>query len=258
MTRTKSHRGIKIALGIFGALIVLFFILEIGLRMFIAQQIKSDFLDNAPDSVTVEREPTVRFGAMPVLFGLASGKIHHINLDLPSTLTPDSSYIAGTPAATIDATGLALDEDNPHADRVVVNTMLPQAVVRDMLRRELGDSLEESSDGSFVDLNSMLTVSKVQANPESGTFTITFSNGAFAVELRPHIQDGQPVFEAVSTQLLGRTLPDFFSDAVSVALERGLNDQVVGQMKVERFDVVDGGFAVTIIGENVLLNDLQV
>jgi len=140
----------------------------------------------------------------------------------------------------------------------VVNTMLPQAVVRDMLRRELGDSLEESSDGSFVDLNSMLTVSKVQANPESGTFTITFSNGAFAVELRPHIQDGQPVFEAVSTQLLGRTLPDFFSDAVSVALERGLNDQVVGQMKVERFDVVDGGFAVTIIGENVLLNDLQV
>lgn len=258
MTRTKSRRGLKIVLGILAALIVLFFVLEIAIRVFITQQIKTSFLDGAPETVTVEREPKVYFGAQPVLFGLATGKIHHINLDLPSTLTPDSTSIAGTPAAKINATGFILDPDDPRADRVEVHTILPQAVVRDMLQRELGASLEETSDGQFPGYNKILNVSNVQANPDGGTFTIVFSSGAFAVELRPNIQNGQPVFEAVSTQLLGRSLPDFFSDAVSVALERGLNDQVVGLMKVERFDVVDGGFAVTIIGENVHFNDLQV
>lgn len=258
MTRTKSRRGLKILLGILAALVALFFLAEISLRVFIAQQIKTSFLDSAPESVTVEREPKVYFGAQPVLFGLATGKIHHINLDLPSTLTPDSTYIAGTPSAKINATGFILDPDDPRADRVEVHTILPQAVVRDMLQRELGASLEESGDDSFPGYTQILSVTNVQANPDNSTFTITFSNGAFAVELRPNIQNGQPVFEAVSTELLGRTLPDFFSDAVSVALKRGLNDQIVGTMKIERFDVVDGGFAVTIIGENVHFNELQV
>lgn len=258
MTRTKSSRGIKIVLGIFAVIVLLFFIAELAVRAFISQQIKDSFLDSAPESVTVERAPDVHFGAASVLFGLAQGKLNHINIDLPSTLTPDSAYIAGTPAANIDATGFVLDQDDPRADRVVVHTTLPQAVVRDMLQQELGRSLEESSNGRFAEYTGIITVSDVRTNADSGTFTITFSNGAFAVELRPKVHDGKPDFDAVSTQILGRTLPDFFSDAVGVALERGLNDQVVGPMRIDQFDVVDGGFDVTITGEQVHLNDLQV
>lgn len=257
MTRSSSSRGWKIVLGLIATVLVLFFVAELGLRFFISQQIKSAFRDSAPETAVVKEDAQVHFGASPVVFGLARGKLQHVNLAFPSTLTPDRTTIEGTPAATLDATGFVLDRDDPSADKVVVRTELPKALVRDMLQRELSRSLEEANNGRFADYTEIITVSDVATDPSAGTFQITFSNGAFGVELRPELNGGHLSFSAASTSVLGQKLPDVFSEAVSVALERSLNDQLAGPLRIERFTVVDNGFDVMVSGENVHLNDLD-
>ena len=177
---------------------------------------------------------------------------------MPSTLTPDSNAIVGNPPATINATGFILDSEDPSADELTLSTEVPKALVRDMLQKELGNALEESNEGRFAEYNEILTVSDVETNPADGTFNITFSNGAFGVELRPEIVDNQLSFTAVSTQILGRNLPDFFSEAVSAALESGINDQVAGPLEFREFSVIDNGFKIVVYGNNVRLNELAV
>jgi len=258
MTRTSSGRGWKIALGIIAGLLILLFLAEIGIRGFIAQQIRSGIRDSAPETADMREDASVHFGASPVLLGLARGKLQHIDIDVPSTLVPDSDEIVGNPPATINATGFVLDQNDPSADSLIVNTELPQALVRDILQQELRRSLDESQDGRFAEYDEILTVSDVRTNPADGTFNVTFSNGAFGVELRPHVADGQMAFSAESTQILGRNLPDFFSEAVSNALQKGLNEDIVGPMRIQEFQVVDNGFRVTVSGEQVHLNQLPV
>lgn len=254
----SSGRGWKIVLGIIAAVLVLFFLAELALRWFIADQITSEFRKTAPESVSAQQDPSVHFGASPVLFGVLGGKLAHINIDMPSTLTPDSENIVGTPAATFDANGFTLDPDNPTADELTMSTDVPKELLRDMLQKELGNALAESNDGRFSEYNEILTVSDVDTNPAEGTFTITFSNGAFGVELHPEITAGQLGFTAVSTKILGRSLPDFFSDAVSVALERGLNEGFVGPLHFREFSVIDSGFHITVHGQNVRMKELPV
>lgn len=258
MTRTSSSRGWKIALGIIAGIIILLFLAEIGMRAFIAQQIRSGVRESVPESSDMREDASVHFGASPVLLGLARGKLQRIDIDVPSTLVPDSVEIVGNPPATINATGFVLDQDDPSADTLVLHTELPQALVRDMLQQELRRSLDETQDGRFAEYDEILTVSDVRTNPADGTFNVTFSNGAFGVELRPQITDGQMSFTAESTQILGRNLPDFFSEAVSNALQKGLNEDIVGPLQIQEFQVVDNGFRVTVSGEQVHLNQLPV
>lgn len=258
MTRTSSGRGWKIALGIIAGLIIVLFLAEIGIRGFIAQQIRAGVRDSAPETTDMREDASVHFGASPVLLGLARGKLQHINIDVPSTLVPDSDEIVGNPPATIDATGFVLDQNDPSADELVLHTELPQALVRDILQQELRRSLDESQDGRFAEYDEILTVSDVRTNPADGTFNVTFSNGAFGVELRPHVNNGQMAFTAESTQILGRNLPDFFSEAVSNALEKGLNEDIVGPLQIQQFQVVDSGFNVTVSGNQVHLKELPV
>lgn len=258
MSRTSSGRGWKIALGILAGLVILLFLAEIGIRGFIAHQIRASVHDSTPESADMREDASVHFGASPVLLGLARGKLQHIDIDVPSTLVPDSDEIVGNPPASISASGFALDQNDPSADELVLHTELPQALVRDMLQHELRRSLDESQDGRFAEYDEILTVSDVRANPAVGTFNVTFSNGAFGVELRPQVTDGQLSFTAESTQILGRSLPDFFSEAVSNALQKGLTEDIVGPMQIQEFQVVDNGFRVTVSGENVHLNQLPV
>lgn len=258
MTRTSTGRGWKILLGIVAGLIILLFLAEIAVRGFIAQQIRASVRDSVPESADMREDASVHFGASPVLLGLARGKLQYINIDVPSTLVPDRDEIMGNPPATIDATGFVLDPDNPSAEQLVLHTELPQALVRDMLQQELRRSLDEAQDGRFAEYDEILTVSDVRTDPAAGTFTVTFSNGAFGVELRPEVVDDQMTFTAESTQILGRSLPDFFSEAVSNALQKGLNEDVVGPMQIQQFQVVDNGFRITVAGENVKLNELPV
>ena len=258
MTRSSTGRGWKIALGIIAGLVILLFVAEVAVRGLIAQQIRASVRDSAPESADMREDASVHFGASPVLLGLARGKLQHINLDVPSTLVPDSDEIVGNPPATIDATGFVLDQDDPSADSLILHTELPQALVRDMLQQELHRSLDEAQNGRFAEYDGILTVSDVRTNPAVGTFNVTFSNGAFGVELRPEVSDGKMTFAAESTQILGRDLPDFFSEAVSSALENGLNEDVVGPMQIQQFQVVDNGFRITVAGENVHMKQLPV
>ncbi|SIS38454.1 Protein of unknown function [Corynebacterium appendicis CIP 107643] len=259
MTRTSTGRGWKIVLGIIAGLLILLFIGEIAVRALIAQQIRAGISDSAPESSDMREDASVGFGASPVLLGLARGKLQHINIEVPSTLVPDSDEIIGNPPATIDATGFVLDQDNPTADELILHTEIPQALLRDMLQQELRHSLNEAQDGRFAEYDEILTVSDVGTDPAAGTFTVTFSNGAFGVELRPDVsENGQIAFTAESTQILGRNLPDFFSEAVSNALQKGLNEDVVGPMKIQQFQVIDNGFRITVAGENVQLSELPV
>lgn len=258
MRSSQSSRVWKIILGIIVAVLVLFFIAEIAVRAFIAQEIKSSFREGTPEHAVTQEDAEVHFGATPVLFGLVSRELSHIAIDLPSTLTPDSANIIGSPAARLEASGFALDPDDPWAEELSMTTDLPQAFVRDMLQEQLAAALADSAGGRFADYDGIITISDVTTNAAVGTFDITFSNGAFSVELRPQLIDEHLSFEALSTRLLGRELPDYFSRAVTNAFKQGLGEEVVGPLEIRQFTVTDGGFTVSVHGSNVHLNELPV
>lgn len=240
----------KVVIGTLAILIVLLLIAEAGIRMFISNQISSEFADQ-PGAVSTA-EPQVSFGSQPVTLGLLGGALPHMTLTTPSTLVVNGNEIAGNPASTVEMHNVRFNGGNPVAETLHVTTELPNDFLRATLNQQIRSQL---GDNRF--LNNVITVSEVTTNPQAGTFTLMFTGGAAGIELKPVTQGGQLQFEATGTQLFGMNLPDDVARAISGALADGMQQGVTGSMRVADFDVVPGGLRVEMAGSNVDFTELQ-
>ena len=246
----------KVTVAVLAALLVLLLIAEFGLRAYIADQIRSDFAAEAPDAAAADAAD-VSFGASPVTFGLLRGALPHVEMTTPSTLSINGDTYSGQPGATINADNLRVVDGRQVADSVRITTELPEDYVRAILQQQLADGFRQSGGGPLSFLQELITVTGVTSHPDAGTFTIDVSGGAAAVDLRPMMNNGQLAFEASSTELFGFQLPDTVAEALTGALQQGVQDTLNGEMQVESFDVVDGGLRVTVAGRDVDLDNLS-
>ncbi len=247
----------KVIVGILAVLLVLLLIAEGGIRMFMANQITSEYSAGAESAAesgeaAEPAEPKVSFGPQPVIFGLASGKLPHIEIETPSTLVVNGDEIYGEPASHVLMDNMRYGSGEPIADSLRLDTELTNDLIRAILNQQLREQMGEDS---F--LSGIITVSDVNTDPEAGTIHIAFSGGAASLDLKPVTEDGQMRFEATGTKLFGFDLPDEVAGALSDAMQQGMEDQGAGQLRVEDFTVVPGGVRVTMAGENVNFNDLQ-
>lgn len=247
----------KVIVGILAVLLVLLLVAEGGIRMFMANQITSEYsagAESASESgeAAEPAEPKVSFGPQPVIFGLASGKLPHIEIETPSTLVVNGDEIYGEPASHVLMDNMRYGSGDPIADSLRLDTELTNDLIRAILNQQLREQMGEDS---F--LSGIITVSDVNTDPEAGTIHIAFSGGAASLDLKPITEDGQMRFEATGTKLFGFDLPDEVAGALSDAMQQGMEDQGAGQLRIEDFTVVPGGVRVTMAGENVNFNDLQ-
>ncbi|MBG6122476.1 DUF2993 domain-containing protein [Corynebacterium aquatimens] len=254
---SSGSKALKIIIGVLVGILILFMLVEFGLRHYVAAQIKSSFIESAPAGAVIDEEPDVSFGPSPLLFAVASKKVDSVTVRVPSTLTSNGGVIEGNPPAKLELRGFTLDSD-PVADSLTLTSDLPNQYVREMLQSQLSHAMDEQSEGDFAIYKDIVTISDVESKPSDGTFEITISNGGATIELKPEMENDTLYFTAVRTKIMGITLPDFVSEIITQQLRKAMEEQVIGSLAVKNFDVLPDNFRVTLSGDNVPLKELAV
>ena len=243
--RSASSAIWKFIVGILVALLVILLVAEFGLRWFIGNELRSSFREQAAlDGVTLEEDPTVAFGATPLVFSVVSGTIPHVEISIPSTLRITDQEILGQPAAVATLTDLDIsDTSDPVAAHLVTTAEVPDEYMLAMVQH----SMRAGHADGFIQ------ISDLQSNPAEGTLDVSFNNGIAVLNLVPTPVDGNLTFEAVGASLFGFDLPRQVSDVITQGLQQGMQDQT-GDFRVETFEVVDGGAQLTLTGRDVALS----
>lgn len=242
----------KIIVGILAALLVLLIVAEIGVRMFLTNQITNGVEQQTAGQAAVVSEPDVSFGSQPVTLGLLTGSLPHLTVTTPSTLQVNGDAISGEPGATIAMDRVKIVSGEPVAEAFTLTTELPN----DFLRATLNQSLREQL-GSNRWLDSLITVSEVTTDPASGTFTVMFTSGVAGIELRPVQTGGNVSFEAESTQLFGFNLPNEVAGIINNSLKEGMASFGDSQLRLTNVAVTPGGLQMQMSGENVNFYELE-
>ncbi|WKD56761.1 hypothetical protein CAPI_00915 [Corynebacterium capitovis DSM 44611] len=236
----------KVIAGTLAVALVLLLAAEIGLRNYIASQIRGE--------VSQEAEPEVSFGSTPVTLGLLGGALPHVSLYLPSTLAVNGDNTAGQPATTVDVTRLHL---RTHvADDLTASAELPDDFLRAQLQQQLSHTLNETGGTAASLLGGIVSVSGVHSNPSEGTFTISLSNGLAGIDLRPVVDNGELTFEAPSSSLFGVALPQSAASVLTDILREQVGSIATGELQITDLTPVDGGLRATLTGQNVDLSSL--
>lgn len=245
--RSASSAIWKFIVGILVALLIILLVAEFGLRWFIGNELRSSFQEQAArDGVTLEEDPTVAFGATPLVFSVVRGTIPSVEISLPSTLQITDQEVLGQPAAVATLTDLDIsDPSHPVAAHLVTTAEVPDAYMLATIQH----ALRSDNTGGFVQ------VSDLRSNPAEGTLDVSFNNGIAVLNLVPTPVDGNLSFEATGASFLGFDLPRQVSDLITRGLQQGVQEQA-GGFRIDAFEVVDGGARLTLSGENVALSQV--
>ena len=243
----------KALLGIFVVVAVLVAVAEFGLRWYIGNQLETSV--RAQSTVPVDEEPSIAFGATPLLFSLVTKTVPEVDLSVPSTLNisdgGDAPVISGAPAADVALTDLDIsDPEVMRAGHMVAHVELPDEFLLATIQRQMADN--PPSTGSALGdalIQRFLRISDVTSHADTQTVDIEFADGIATLALEPRATDGQLSFTANAAELLGFDVPQEVVDAISESLASAAQD-AAGQMSVDKLDVRDGLIDLTVSQDN--------
>ncbi|MHA2787944.1 LmeA family phospholipid-binding protein [Corynebacterium sp. S7] len=252
---SRRSTGWMVLISVLVFVLVIFLVAEVGMRWYMSKQFRDGFAAQTPASVTVEGEPHLSFGAMPLTFSLFTGTIPSMSLDTPSTLEIGPDYINGSPASQLELRDLSIRGDNT-VGHLQVTAEIPDDFLKTSMQMQLQEAIAGGNAGNYSELVNVLGVSDVISNPTAGTFDLSITQGLFEVELLPVMVDGQLQFEVTSSRLFGFDLPPETTDALKQLSESGIQQELVGPLQIQQFTVIQDGFRVTLTGDNVNLNEI--
>ncbi|ALC04898.1 hypothetical protein CDES_02185 [Corynebacterium deserti GIMN1.010] len=255
----------KVLLTIVVILLILVLVAEFGLRYMIGKQLKEEFqAQTANQGLTTTEEPSIAFGASPLLLGILRGSISEVTVDTPDTLqitdqngTPS---ITGTPEATITLQGLGIrDTENPVADTLQLTTFAPDDFILATVQQQMAQTA--GGDGANAGLAAQLVqelvkITDVTSDPANQSVEVEFTEGAARASLRPIILNGQLAFEVLDSQLFGFGLPEEVSQMLTDGVQSSIQD-VAGGLQIQSIEVADGGINVTLTGDNINVRTLE-
>lgn len=232
-------------------LLVLVIVAEIGLRMFIASQVRSGFAQQT--SAAVDAEPEVSFGTSPLVFGLLGGKINELEITTPSTLQIDGDNVDGMPASNIRLEGMEVTGAMV-SDRVRTTAELPDDFLLATVRTQIAENQPVDA-GPFAEY---LTVTDITSDAATDSVDVEFVEGLAALTLTPEERDGQLSFTATNARLIGMDLPEQVTEEITRALQAGMAEgaHAGADMRFEDVEVLDGAVRMTLVGENVALQEM--
>lgn len=248
--KSAASTAWKIIVGVLVTLLVLVLVAEFGLRWFVGNQMKTQLRDNAEsDGVVMQADPSVHFGASPLVIGVLSGSIGQITMDVPSTLDISDAGIKGQPATQLEVTDLKLNSQT--AGHLVATTTLPD----DFLLKTFQDNLREQSGLSVL---GDIVVTDITTKEAEDTLEIQLGGGLATLSLVPRATDGKLNIEVTRASLFGMELPAEAAQKISQSLSEGLSEQLAGSdLSIEDVQVEEGTLKITVSGDNVNLSDAQ-
>lgn len=259
MSRSTTSVIWKVIVGFLVAVLVLLLLAEFGLRWFIGNELRSGFRENAEQSgVVLEEDPTIGFGATPLVFAAVSGNIPEVEMTTPSTLVVNRQgeipEISGAPAANITLSDLNIsDPQNPIAENMVTTTEASEDFLLATVQRSMAEQSGEGMGGQLV--QELIQITDIRSNIADGTLDVEFTNGAAHLNLRPVPTDGQLSFEATGASLFGFTMPEEVTRVITNSLQQGLAEESA-DLSIDAFEIIDGGVRIQVSGTNVNLSDV--
>ncbi|WJY62408.1 hypothetical protein CATRI_01475 [Corynebacterium atrinae] len=254
----------KILLGVLVAIMVVLLVAEFGLRWFIGNQLREGFREDAQaNGVEVTEEPTISFGATPLVFTALSGNVKSVEIDTPSTVEitnqGDLPEIKGQPAAQLFLTDLDIsDPNNPIAGSLRTTSEVSDDYLLATVQISMAEQMASSDSNVGTQLmQQLIKVTDITSNPSDNTIDVEFTDGAAQLSLRPIPQDGALSFEAIGATLFGFELPAQVTTMITDALKQALSDSTVEGMQIENIEVLDGSVRLTLTGQNVKLSEIS-
>ncbi|MCK2199767.1 LmeA family phospholipid-binding protein [Corynebacterium callunae] len=266
----KSKRSVfpKVLLTIVVVLLILVIIAEFGLRWMVGKQLKEEFQNQAAEQgITVEEEPSISFGASPLLLGLVKGSIDEVTVDTPDTVqitypggATSAPEITGTPQATIELGGLGVrDRENPVAENLTLTTFASDEFVLATMQQQMaeaaGGTTEDAGLAAML-VQELVKVTNITSNPENQSVEVEFTDGAARANLRPLVLNGQLAFEITDSELFGFSLPDEVSNMLTEGVKSSIQ-KVAGGLQISDIEVAEGGINVTLTGQNINVRTLE-
>ncbi|WJZ01528.1 LmeA family phospholipid-binding protein [Corynebacterium freiburgense] len=234
----------KILAVLFAVILVICVTAEIGVRSMVGKELRQNIATNS-GLTEQDPQPSVSFGPTPLLFSAVTKNVPKVEIDVPSTLNPQSG--TGNPETHIKVKSLNIaDNANPIAQNLTLATSMPTDYL-------LAQAQQASSQGILGDL---VKVSAMRTDAARNVLIVELAQGSATLEISPRAENGQLILDASNASILGFDLPPEVSDAISQSLRVGANE-FGGELRTTKVEVVENGVNLELEGENVNISQLQ-
>ncbi|HIW95367.1 MAG TPA: DUF2993 domain-containing protein [Candidatus Corynebacterium gallistercoris] len=265
----KSGKGWKIALAIVAVLAILLVAGEVGMRADMSSQITSSVKQEAADSgLTLERDPEVSFGPQPVLLGLVSGSIPHMDMNIPSTL--DISFedgdasrpvVEGNPPVHLVADDLKTDgsSDNITMGEVTITTTIPKELMLAQAQKGTDSNQDPQGAQGGTDLGfleGLFRVTGIEPNLERQAMEFQIGGGIAKLRLKPVVDGSTLRFEVDSAEFLSFEVPESFVNSIKGSLEDAAVQGIGGGLEFQSVSVTQDGMEIVLHGTDVDMKEV--
>lgn len=251
MSSSNRSSSVKVLPTVLGVIIVVALIAiagEIGVRMIVSKKISDGYRTSAEErGVTVTEDPSVSFGARPMLLALATKSVPAMDLTTPDTLeVKNPEALAGKPEINGDPTAEVHLENvdltnraDPTAESLRIDVTIPPQLLQALINRESG-----------------VRASSLTPLPDEGLFNIEFSSGIATSKFRPIPNGGHIEINLEGGSVLGLNL-DGLAKWLGQASGTLLNYEIGHGLQVEEAHVTEEGLALTLTGANLPLSTVS-
>lgn len=223
----------KVITSVLVVLLLVLLLAEFGIRAYSANQIKEEF-------PVANDEVEVSFGTVPMIFGLATGKLDQMH--------------AHSPELSIEAEGIHLrGADEGMVENASATTDISNEELVAMFQQAIREEMPPNTPDLVTD---NITITNIYTE-RGGNIEVEFVHGAYMLTLTPVVTDEGLRFEAPSSTLFGINLSDEVNanieQAIAEAIEETAGADTLGLRNAE---VLEDGVRITVGGQNVRQEDI--
>ncbi|WP_186276844.1 LmeA family phospholipid-binding protein [Corynebacterium anserum] len=267
-TAQKKRRGKALPLFLIIVLVLVVFLgcAEFGARLYAKNQLIEGIRQSASESgYELTQDPSVHFGASPLLLALLTKKVGSVDIDIPSSLSVSYDdgnvslpHVKGAPEMDIEARSIALGEQQQDTSfgELTLHTSIPS----ELMLAEIVEEQQKHTGGNGVEdfLTSQIKVTGITPNEGNQELEFDINNGLAKLHMQPVVNDGQISFDVKSAQVLGiLNLPDSAVQGIQEMLNRQQAARLNGNLRFEDVRVTDKGLDVRLHGTDVNVQELS-
>lgn len=263
----------KVLISVVAVLVILLVIAEFGVRAYakntVVDEIRSSLEE---DGTELSEDPSVSFGASPLLLGLVQGKIPSMSATMPSTV--EVSYedgdqsrpvITGQPAVEMDAKNISVSGETMLIDDLTLDTTMPPEMLLAELQKseaaggaEDGEQAQNSEDDNPFSgaLDNLISITDVAMNTGENTLDFEISGGLATLSMVPEVTEGTLSMSLSDVKIFGMSLPQSVAESLSDQLESTVNE-ASEELTVQSAEVTEDGLRIRLHGTQINMDEID-
>lgn len=263
----------KVLISVVAVLVILLVIAEFGVRAYakntVVDEIRSSLEE---DGTELSEDPSVSFGASPLLLGLVQGKIPSMSATMPSTV--EVSYedgdqsrpvITGQPAVEMDAKNISVSGESMLIDDLTLDTTMPPEMLLAELQKseaaggaEDGEQAQNSEDDNPFSgaLDNLISITDVAMNTGENTLDFEISGGLATLSMVPEVTEGTLSMSLSDVKIFGMSLPQSVAESLSDQLESTVNE-ASEELTVKSAEVTEDGLKIRLHGTQINMDEID-